>query len=353
MTIPVATESIIDPDLPIVDAHHHLWFQSEATLAAAEARRSILSLSLLPMYRSRARYLFDEYVADVRSGHNVRSTVFVDCRAMYRQCGPEAFKPVGEIEFANGVAAMGASGLFGEAKICAGIVGGIDLRLGDAVEDILKAYIQAGNGRFRGVRSAGVAHDPDERILGASGVPHLLLDSKFRSGFKWLYRLGLSFDAWLLEPQLPELIDLARAFPATQIILNHVGAPLGVGSYLGKREERFSLWRDHIRKLSECSNVVVKLGGLGIPLGGFQSFMSTPPATSAELAAEWKPYIQTCIEVFGVDRCMFESNFPVDSATCSYAVLWNAFKRLTASASQDEKTALFSGTATRIYRLRT
>jgi predicted TIM-barrel fold metal-dependent hydrolase len=247
---------------------------------------------------------------------------------------------------------MSASGRYGDARVCAGIVGGRNLSLGDAVEEVLHAQIHAGNGRFRGVR-AHAAHDPAPDVVGSlPGVAaHVLLDPEFRAGFKWLEKLGLSFDALLLEPQLPDAIDLARTFPGTQIIINHTGSPLGTASYAGKREERFPIWRDSLRTLAACSNVTVKLGGLGLPGPGFRSFMADPPATSEQLAAEWRPYVETCIEIFGADRCMFESNFPVDSGTCTYPVLWNAFKRLTAGVSTDEKTALFSGTARRVYKL--
>ncbi len=351
MASQTTAEPIIEPELPIVDAHHHLWFLSQAVLAARDTEDSIAARAFTPTIHRCARYLLDEFMTDLKSGHNVRASVFVDAHAMYRSSGPDAMKSVGEVEFANGVAAMAASGAFGEVKICAGIVGNVDLRLGDAAEDVLRAHLQVGGGRYRGVRCAVlVGYDDDSTILG-SGVPHLLLSEKFRAGLKCLQKLGLSFDAFVLEPQLPELIDLARTFPETQIILNHVGAPVGVGRYAGLREARFSLWRDNIQTLSECPNMAVKLGGLGIPLGGFRSYGATPPATSSQLADEWRPYIETCIEAFGVNRCMFESNFPVDSATCSYPVLWNAFKRLTSGASREEKTALFSGTATRIYRL--
>jgi predicted TIM-barrel fold metal-dependent hydrolase len=347
---PDKVEPIIEPALAIVDAHHHLWFLPEAALAGMENQDSVGARALAPIFRRHARYLLDEFKADFNSGHNICASVFVDCHAMYRAKGPEAMKSVGEVEFVNGVAAMAASGIFGDVQVCAGIVGGVDLRLGDAVEEVLAAHVQAGGGRYRGVRSP-IVYDEDQTILGAGvGAGHVLLDATFRSGFKCLHRFGLSFDAWLFEPQLPELIDLARAFPETQIILNHVGAPVGVGRYAGQREQRFPLWRERINALSRCANVTVKLGGLGIPFGGF-SYGSTPPATSLQLAEEWKPYIETCIEAFGANRCMFESNFPVDSAACTYPVLWNAFKRLAAGASNHEKTALFSGTAMRVYRL--
>jgi predicted TIM-barrel fold metal-dependent hydrolase len=353
MKIDVDFEPIIEPDLPIVDAHHHLWLLREEALVEMENRDSIYAPALAPAFRRHARYLFAELLTDLKSGHNIRATVFVNAGAMYRTTGPEAMKSVGEVEFVNGVAAMSASGLFGEPRACAGIVGGVNLSLGEQVEEVLVAHLKAGGNRYRGVRSAQVvAHDEDWRILGPGvGVPHLLLDSQFRAGVERLRPLNLSLDVWLLEPQLPELIDLARTFTDTSIILNHVGTPIGIGRYAGKREERFPVWRENIRALATCSNVTVKLGGLGLPFGGFASFMSTPAVTSTQLADEWKPYIESCIESFGADRCMFESNFPVDSASGTYPLIWNAFKRLSAGASMHEKRALFGGTATRVYRL--
>jgi len=333
---PKSSEPIIDPDLAIIDAHHHLWVLSEEYFTRMQAQDDVMTRGWVAVYRSHTRYLLDEFLADVTSGHNVRATVFVECGAMYRATGPEAMKSVGEVEFANGVAAMAASETFGPVKVCAGIVGNPNLSLGNGAEEVLRAHIQAGDGRFRGVRT----HP-------AGG----LFDQEFRTGFKWLSKLGLPFDALVLEPQLPDLIDLARTFPDTQIILNHVAILTGAGSQAIRREERFPIWRDNIRTLSACGNVVVKLGGLGMPLPGFKSFMATPRFTSEQLAEEWKPYIETCIEAFGANRCMFESNFPVDSGTCTYPVLWNTFKRLAAGASAAEKTALFSGTAARVYRL--
>ena len=272
---------------------------------------------------------------------------------MYRAEGPEALKCVGEVEFINGVAAMSASGLFGEPRLCAGIVGGVNLSLGDAVVEVLEAQLRAGGNRFRGVRSSQcVAHDEDFRILGPGvGIPHLLLDARFRAGFRHLHRLGLSLDVWLFEPQLPELIDLARSAPETSIILNHVGVPLGIGRYTGQRETRFPIWQKSMQTLARCPNVTVKLGGLGVPFPGFPSFGKGAAASSERLASEWRPYIESCIEAFGPNRCMFQSNFPVDAASGSYRTIWNAFKRLATGASADEKAALFSGTATRVYRL--
>jgi L-fuconolactonase len=345
-------EPIIEPELPIVDAHHHLWIRSEATLAAIESDAGIMAQVLAPTFRRHAHYLIDEFAADLKTGHDVRATVYVEADAMYRASGPEQMKSVGEVEFANGMAAVAASGLFGNISICAGIVGGLDLRLGDAVRDILLAQMQAGGQRYRGIRAKAVVYDEDGRSLGHfGGVPHLLLDGQFRAGFRHLEPLGLSFDAWQLEYQLSELTNLARAFPQTQMIVNHAGGLFGLGRYVGRTEERFGAWRDNIRALSQCPNVAMKLGGLGMPTCGLHSSLSSTPPTSTELAREWRPYLETCIEAFGADRCMFESNFPVDAATTSYPVLWNAFKLIASGASKVEKKALFSGTAARIYRL--
>ena len=343
------SEPILEPDLAIVDPHHHLWDRPARLLAAMPSTGH----GFEEIIRGAPRYLLDELLADLGSGHRVRATVYLECGAMYRADGPEALRCVGETEFVNGVAAMTASGLYGDVRACAGIVGHADLRQGAAVEEVLRAHIVAAPDRFRGIRQSA-SWDEDPGVLGplSGRVPAgLYRDAKFREGFAVLGRLGLSFDAWLLEPQLPDLIDLARAFPETTIVLDHVGTPLGIAAYTGKREGRFGAWRESIRTLAECPNAVVKLGGLAMPFAGFSSFDASPRASSEALAREWRPYIETCIEAFGAGRCMFESNFPVDSLTCSYATLWNAFKRLATNYSSDERTALFSGTAARVYRL--
>jgi predicted TIM-barrel fold metal-dependent hydrolase len=342
-------EPILEPDLPIVDPHHHLWDRP----AGAVAQLPMQDHAFTKIIRDNPRYLLDEFLADLRSGHNIRATVFLECGAMYRASAPDALKCIGETEFVNGIAAQTASGIYGDVRVAAGIVGHANLRLGDQVEDVLRAHIHAGNGRFRGIRHSA-SYDEDTNVLGMMSGRHppgLYRDPTFREGFKWLHRLGLSFDAWLLEPQLPDLIDLAHAFPDTQIVLDHVGTPLGLARYEGKREERFGVWKENIGKLARSENVSVKLGGLAMPFLGFPSFHAKPPASSEQLAKEWKPYIETCIEAFGPSRCMFESNFPVDSGSCTYAVLWNALKRTAQGYSASEKTALFSGTAARVYRL--
>jgi predicted TIM-barrel fold metal-dependent hydrolase len=299
------------------------------------------------------RYLLDELMADTGSGHNVVGTVFLECGAFYKADGPVERRSIGETEFVNGVAAMSASGLYGDLRACAGIVGNVPLlATGDGAKPILEAHVQAGGGRFRGIRNSA-SFDDDKEVLGPLNRVEkgLYLEPRFREGFRHLAPMGLSFDAWLLEPQLPDLIDLARAVPDTTIVLDHVGTPLGRASYAGKLEERFPIWRDNIRELARSPNVVVKLGGLAMAFCNFPSFLAQPRASSQQLADEWRPYIETCIEAFGPDRGMFESNFPVDMGACDYATLWNAFKRLAAGASADEKTALFSGTAKRVYRL--
>ncbi len=342
-------EPILEPELPIIDPHHHLWDRTAPSAPQIPLPDHPFSKVIAKV----PRYLLGEFLADLNSGHNIRATVYLECGSMYRANVPDVLKCVGETEFVNGVAAMCASGLYGDVRACAGIVGHANLRLGDAVEDVLRAHIHAGNGRFRGIRYSA-SYDADPNVLGLMANRHppgLYRDTQFREGFKWLHKLGLSFDAWLLEPQLPDLIDLARAFPDTQIVLDHVGTPLGMASYAGKLEERFGIWKENIAALAKSQNVTVKLGGLAMPFAGFPSFLSKPPASSEQLAKEWKPYIEACIDAFGVDRCMFESNFPVDSGSCTYAVLWNALKRLAQGYSATEKTALFSGTAARVYRL--
>ena len=336
-------EDVLDPALPIVDPHHHLW------------------------ERPGWRYLLDELRADLDSGgageqgggesvnaagHNVRATVFVQCRAMYRAEGPEDMRPVGETEFVNGVAAMSASGGYGEARVCAGIVGHADLMLGALVQPVLEAHLRAAGDRFRGIRHI-TTWDADRSILnpGYSPPADALARPEFREGFARLAPLGLCFDAWLYQTQLDQLAALARAFPETTIVLDHMGGPLRIGPYAGKDEDTYARWRAAMRDVAACSNVMVKLGGLGMRSAGFGFHEKPRPPSSAELADAWRPFVEPCIEMFGVERCMFESNFPVDKIAYGYAIGWNAFKRIADGCTAAEKHSLFSDTATRVYRL--
>lgn len=311
-------EEILEPGLVICDPHHHLWDRPDN------------------------RYMMEELRSDTGSGHRIEHTVFIDCRSGYRGDGPEAFRPVGETEM---VAAADPGGFI------AGIVSRVDLRLPEAA-DVLAAHVEAGGGRFRGIRQSSVFEPSLEPRLGISNPPPGLLgDAAFRSGFAALGRAGLSFDAWLYHPQIHELTDLARAVPDTIVILDHLGGPLGQGAYAGRRDEVRPAWRAALADLATCPSVFLKLGGIGMPVFGLDFHEHPEATTSADLAAAWGDDIRWCIEQFGVDRCMFESNFPVDGASCSYAVLWNAFKRMAADASPAEKAALFHDTAVRAYRL--
>jgi L-fuconolactonase len=321
-------ETILEPELAIVDTHHHLWERPDH------------------------RYLLHELLADLGTGHNVVATVFVECHSMYRAHGPAEMRPVGETEFVAGVAAMSASGRYGVTRVAAGIVGFADLTLGDRVEPILEAHVRAGGGRFRGVRHSA-AWDADP-VIGNSQTatgPHLMAHADFRAGLARLTALGLSLDAWQFHPQLPDTIDLARACPNAALIVGHCGGPLGYGAYAGKKDEVFAAWKTSIVELARCENVVMKLGGMMMRLAAYDYGARPAPPTSAELADLWGPYLETCIERFGANRCLFESNFPVEKMGIGYAALWNAFKRVTAGASPSEKRALFSDTARRVYRL--
>ncbi|RPH84429.1 MAG: amidohydrolase [Candidatus Rokuibacteriota bacterium] len=325
-------EAPLEPGLPICDPHHHLWDRQAGRVAP--------------------RYLLDEIVEDVGAGHNVVSTVFIECGAMFRRDGPEALRCVGETEFVNGIAAMSASGLYGPARIAAGIVGTADLRLGDAVAGVLDAQIAAGGGRFRGIRRAA-AWDADPAVPAHRTQPGagLFLRDDFRVGFKHLAPRRLTFEAWCYHHQIPDVTALARAFGDTTIILNHFGGPLGVGPYAGRADEVFAQWRTCIDQLATCPNVVVKLGGINMEMNGFGWHERSRPPGSQELMEATRRYYEHTIEKFGADRCMFESNFPVDKASCSYTVLWNSFKRLTARYSEAEKARLFHDTTARVYRL--
>ena len=321
------TEDVLEPDLPICDPHHHLWDHPGR------------------------RYLIDELLADTGSGHRVVSTVFVECASMYRAGGPAALRPVGETEFVNGVAAMSASGRYGPTRVAAGIVGFADLTLGERVGETLDAHLAASS-RFRGIRhAAGWDASDDIRNSHTNPPPGLYLDKTFRRGFAELARRGLSFDAWLYHPQIAELTDLARAFPDTTIVLDHFGGPLGIGPYEGRRAEILAGWRTVIRELAACPNVVAKLGGLVMSINGFGFHKRARPASSAELLEATRDFHLHAIDCFGAQRCMFESNFPVDKVSCSYAVLWNSFKRLASGFSAADKAALFHDTAARVYRV--
>jgi len=271
---------------------------------------------------------------------------------MYRAGGRAEFQPVGEVEFANGVAAMSASGGYGPAAICAAIVGHVDLRLGARAAAVLEAEISAGNGRFRGIRQMS-AWDEDPAIAGvlANHPSHLLADPQFRQGFACLEPLGLSFDALVFQPQIGELQDLARAFPATTIVVDHCGGPLAVGRFASRRAEAFADWRRAILRLGREPNVRMKVGGLATRLLGSEFEDRPQPPSSEEAAAAWAPYAETCIEAFGPERCMAESNFPPDKGQCSYQVVFNGLKRIAAQYNEAEKDALFRGTAARSYRL--
>ena len=337
---------IIDPQRPIIDPHHHLWDRRRLPRGGADAHPFTRVIDLSPLY------LLDELLADMGAGHNVVATVFLECSAFYRADGPAEYRCVGETEFVNGVAAMSASGLYGPARACAGIVSHANMMLGDQVRPVLEAHLAAAPARFRGIRHS-VAYDHDPAVLGPlqRHPPGLSAEPAFRAGLAVLASMGLSFDVWLLSPQLPELVALAQALPQLTIIADHLATPLGIGAHAGRRDADFAAWEANIRALAACPNVVMKVGGLAMPFGGFASFMAEPMATAEALAAEWRPWIETAVAAFGADRCMFESNFPVDRGSCDYATLWNAFKLVSASASEDEKTALFSGTAARVYRL--
>ena len=321
-------EVILDPDLPIIDTHHHLWdFPNN-------------------------RYLLDDFLGDLRTGHNIVATVFVECQSMHRNSGPVEMRPVGETEFVAGIAAMSDSGNYGSTRVAQGIVGYADLALGARVRPVLEAHIAAGGGRFRGIRYAA-GWDASEVIGNSHGVtaPHLFQRPGVREGLQCLASLGLVFDAWVFHTQLDDVIDVARAFPELNIVMGHVGGPLGYGPYEGKRDAVFASWKASMQELAKHSNVVVKLGGMLMRLAAFDYLALAAPPTSTELAGYWRPYIETSIELFGADRCMFESNFPVEKMGTGYATLWNAFKRIAGGAAESEKHAMFSGTARRVYRL--
>ena len=318
-------EDIIEPDQPVIDPHHHLWHRPDGV------------------------YLLPELVADVTSGHRVTATVFAECRSMYRAEGPEHLKPVGETEFVVGIAAMSASGLYGDAKLCQVFFGGVDFLAKDGIEATLDAHIMRGGERFRGVRLS-CGWDADPKIPNISPDRGLLADPRVRNGIDALASRDLSLDVWIYHTQLLELVTLLDECPRIPVILDHVGSPILGGGYKNRHDEVFTDWRKSMEEVAKRPNVFVKLGALPIRKPTAGASRSAPPS-SMDVAESWRPWIETCIELFGPSRCMFESNFPVQKNWCSYDVLWNAFKRLAIHMSPGEKLDLFQRTATRAYRI--
>ena len=341
---------VLEPDIPIIDAHHHLWMLQPAMLDALESDNSLYGRSFAKPFRHRARYLFEEFERDCRSGHNIVGSVYVECGSMYRTDGPECLRSLGEVEFANGIAAMSASGAFGPTRICHGIVGSIDLSLGSAVEDSLGLHMEVARQRYCGVRSHTL-HDSRTELIGDSIAPPFILRSAaFQEGVAVLGRVGLALDLLVFDSQLEDVLALSRKFPGTTMIINHAGLPTTAGEFGAAREERFQRWRTLLKKLASSPNIFLKLGGFGMPFAGF-AYAPNVTVIEGILIREWRPLIETCIEIFGPKRCMFESNFPVDSRVCSYSNLWTVYKTIVRGASVDEKRWMFANTATQAYKL--
>lgn len=323
-------ESALDTEVPIIDPHVHFWH-----------------------HKSGYKYFVEEFARDVAaSGHRIDATVYVECNSMYRADGPAHLKPVGESEFAVGQAAMAASGKYTACRAAAGIVAFADLAQGERTEEALQAHLAAANGRLRGIRQRA-KWDPDPAVRGpiSADRPHLYLEPEFIRGVKRLGTLGLSFDASIFHPQLADVTALARACPDTRIVVIHSGSPVGHSSYAGKESEVHANWLADMTLLADCPNVFIKMGGLLMCLANFDFTVEPTPPTSERLASLWRPYIEPCIELFGAERCMASSNFPVEKAGVTYGVLWNTFKRITAGCSEEEKRMIYAGAAKRVYRL--
>ena len=326
----LTTEATLEPDMPICDPHHHFWdFRTQR----------------VPYQR----YLLHELAADINSGHNVRSTVFVEARSMYRPDGPEELRPVGEVEFVQGLAAASASGVYGPGRAAAGIIGHANLNLGEGVEPVLEALQAASPNRLRGIRYS-VTWDPHPEV--ENRVPeHHLADETFQVGARVLARSGLLLESTLCFPQLPELADFARGAPDLTIVLNHIGGLMRTGPYGNRDDEVMATWRSGIAAVAGCPNIIMKLGGVGMPRLGFDWHEREVPIGSEELGESMAPFMTYCIDQFGPNRCMFESNFPVDKVAYSYNVMYNAFKRLSKGYSATERADMFHDTAARVYRI--
>jgi len=321
------SEAIVEPEIPIIDPHHHLWH-----------------------HPGLQHYHVEELQADTGSGHNVAKTVFMECGSEYRQDGPDHMKPLGETEFV--VAQAKLSRERGGAYI-AGIVGRADLRLGEDVAEVLEAHRSLGDGLFRGIRHAGarVENRGGMSVFAGRSPGGLYAEPGFRAGMRVLGQMGLTYDTWQYHFQLQEFGQLAMAVPDTQMVLDHFSTPLGVGEYAGRQDEIFSEWRTDLAELARCDNVVLKIGGLAMPDNGFGWDRRDRPATSDEFAEAQRRYYLHAIDCFGTERCMMESNFPVDRMSISYHVLFNGMKKIVAGFSDAEKHDLFYGTAARVYNV--
>ncbi len=323
-------EATLEPEIAICDPHHHFWdFRTER----------------IPYQR----YLLHELAADLDCGHNVRSTVFIEARSMYRPDGPVELRPVGEVEFVQGLAAASATRLYGPFRAAAAIIGYADLKLGDRVEPVLHALLAASPNRFRGIRHT-VTWDPHPEI-GNREREGVLASPDYRAGARVLARMGLSLDTGVCFPQLPELADFAKALPELTIVLNHLGGLQRVGPYAHRDDEVMATWRRGLAAVAQCPNVNLKLGGIGMPRLGFDWHTRGQPIGSEELAVSMAPIMSYCIEQFSPARCMFESNFPVDKVSFSHHVFFNACKRYSTGYSPSERAALFHDTAVRAYRI--
>jgi L-fuconolactonase len=319
-------EEVLWPTQRICDAHHHLWDYAND------------------------RYLAADLAADITDGHHVVQTVFMECDWSYRDHGSADMAPVGETEFVVQQAAEVAN-LVGRPVIT-GIIGFADLRLGRAVQTVLAAHVAAGQGLFRGIRHA-VAWDASSEIVNhhLNPPPRLLLEPQFVEGVRMLGAMGLTYDVWLFHRQLPEVIELARRAPATTIIIDHLGGPLGVGPYAGRRDEVLSYCRAQLKELATLPNVRLKLGGIGMTTYGNGWHKLPTPPSSATIALAWGDYIRWCIDTFGPSRVMFESNFPPDRRSCGYRTLWNAYKKIATPYQQGERDWMFHDTAVEVYKL--
>jgi predicted TIM-barrel fold metal-dependent hydrolase len=326
--LPEPQEDVLDPSRRIIDAHHHLWAPERGY--------------------SPPTYLLDEYAADIGSGHDIEATVYVEVHSKYRDYGPEALRSVGEVEFAAAAAEEAkARGL--STRVAAGIVSRVDMLLGDAVDEPLAAHLAAAPDRVKGIRDScspqfvrgGDLRDTERKIV----------DPRFRKALARLPAFGLTFDAMVFHFQLADLLETIRLLPEVTFILDHLGGIVGIGAWAGRADEVYEQWRSDISAIAREENVLVKLGGINLHLGGFGWHKRERLPGSDELVAAQSRYFRHAIDVFGPDRCMFESNFPPDKISGSYRTLWNAFKKIAEPYSESEKDAMFFGTASRVYRL--
>lgn len=290
-------------------------------------------------------YLTQDYVADLADVAEVVGLVHVEAGWVVK----EPTGPVDETRWVDGLAPVGNVGMLG-------IVANADLTLGERVEDVLVAHLEAST-RVRGIRDL-LAWHPSREIMNTTDDPERSRQADFRRGFEMFSKYGLNFETSIFSTQLTEMVELARTFPEQPILVCHMATPVAVGGPIGEvgrtADERARIrgeWAEGIARLAECANVWMKLSGLLMPICGFGFERRSARPSVDELVATVGPFIDHVIDAFGPERCMFGSNFPVDKPSAPLPTLLQAYRLIVEGLPDEAQNRLFVGTAQEFYRL--